>query len=451
MKDVGSNIRYLRKELRMTQEELAGDNFTKSYISLIERGKINPSMKALGHIAGKLNKPIAYLLDTSTNIVNDNNNSEIMTKIKKGHELTEKGELKLALSLFNELRNSYESYSNYYQGIIDYYVGFITYKLDNSSVAYDYLRSAIRHLKTAMKNISDVDETSIIKVYIKLGECYYLLNDINKSLSYFLLAQEKSGLNRFILEQEFYILKNIIFIYIQKANFTIAIDYLNKLIDLSRKNNIINRDVLECYISLATCYVSLDQNERAKETLQKIIPIYEHLLNDSKSIACIYYKLAELEIRDGDVEKARQFIIKSNSKAEDILEEDDKIFTLLLNKLLDAKVAFMCEDIETAYEIGHKVHGEITEINRNNPEYSRLQADIECFIGEVEMQRMELDSASYYLESAARMYTRINSSYRLPNVYKLLGTLALKNNDNVLAQKYYNKAFSNYSSNFKTS
>lgn len=51
---LGERIRRRRKMLRMTQEDLAGPNFSRSYICQVEKGRVNPSLDALESIAARL-------------------------------------------------------------------------------------------------------------------------------------------------------------------------------------------------------------------------------------------------------------------------------------------------------------------------------------------------------------------------------------------------------------
>lgn len=60
---VGQKIRALRKKMGMTQQDLAGDEFTKSFISQIEKNHARPSLRSLQIIADRLGKPISYFLD----------------------------------------------------------------------------------------------------------------------------------------------------------------------------------------------------------------------------------------------------------------------------------------------------------------------------------------------------------------------------------------------------
>ncbi len=59
---VGLRIREARTDKGMSQKDLVGERFSKSYISSIERGKITPSLKALEYIARRLGVSVAYLL-----------------------------------------------------------------------------------------------------------------------------------------------------------------------------------------------------------------------------------------------------------------------------------------------------------------------------------------------------------------------------------------------------
>ena len=62
---IAERLRAARVAAKKTQQELAGDDFSKSYISAIERGKMTPSIQALGLLSERLGVPIAYFLGES--------------------------------------------------------------------------------------------------------------------------------------------------------------------------------------------------------------------------------------------------------------------------------------------------------------------------------------------------------------------------------------------------
>lgn len=63
---LGERIRHLRKERKMTLQQLAGDAITKGMLSLIENNKAKPSMESLLHIATMLEVSVSDLLEESS-------------------------------------------------------------------------------------------------------------------------------------------------------------------------------------------------------------------------------------------------------------------------------------------------------------------------------------------------------------------------------------------------
>src|SRR5688572_2671311 len=59
---LGQKIKALRKEKRMTQEELSGSRITRNQLSLIENGINNPSIPTLEFLADRLGKPMSFFL-----------------------------------------------------------------------------------------------------------------------------------------------------------------------------------------------------------------------------------------------------------------------------------------------------------------------------------------------------------------------------------------------------
>lgn len=63
-KRIGWNLRRLRAERQLTQEDFATDSgFDRGYVSGIERGVRNPSILVLERVASALGVDVAELLD----------------------------------------------------------------------------------------------------------------------------------------------------------------------------------------------------------------------------------------------------------------------------------------------------------------------------------------------------------------------------------------------------
>ena len=69
-KIVGANVRRLRVELKLTQEQLAHDaEIDVTYLRGIEAGRRNPSIAVLGRVAAVLGCQPALLLDGSLDVL----------------------------------------------------------------------------------------------------------------------------------------------------------------------------------------------------------------------------------------------------------------------------------------------------------------------------------------------------------------------------------------------
>src|SRR5437016_9117910 len=58
---LGERVRQLRVAAGLTQSDLAGDRFSKEYVSQIERGKTRPTPQTLSWIAERLGVDASYL------------------------------------------------------------------------------------------------------------------------------------------------------------------------------------------------------------------------------------------------------------------------------------------------------------------------------------------------------------------------------------------------------
>jgi tetratricopeptide (TPR) repeat protein len=60
---IGLRIREARHKLGMTQQQLAGERYTKAYVSALETGIARPSMVALSYLSDRLGMPASHFLD----------------------------------------------------------------------------------------------------------------------------------------------------------------------------------------------------------------------------------------------------------------------------------------------------------------------------------------------------------------------------------------------------
>ncbi|WP_160036761.1 helix-turn-helix domain-containing protein [Paenibacillus sp. An7] len=65
---LGQKIREIREQKGLSQKQLAGEEMTRAYISLIEKGRAIPSSRMLRIIAKRLGKPVEYFLGNESEV-----------------------------------------------------------------------------------------------------------------------------------------------------------------------------------------------------------------------------------------------------------------------------------------------------------------------------------------------------------------------------------------------
>src|SRR5918911_5145394 len=82
---LGERVRQLRVAAGMTQTDLAGDRFSKEYVSQIERGKTRPTPETVAWLAGRLGVDAGFL----ERGVSANDRGRVEAMLARGEGLTE--------------------------------------------------------------------------------------------------------------------------------------------------------------------------------------------------------------------------------------------------------------------------------------------------------------------------------------------------------------------------
>lgn len=93
-------MRALRRQMGMTQADLAGDDFTKSFISQIEKNQARPSLKSLQIFAQRLNRPVSYFLDDGP--AEAPTPSQAQRALSTGELLERQGKYEEALQIYEQ-------------------------------------------------------------------------------------------------------------------------------------------------------------------------------------------------------------------------------------------------------------------------------------------------------------------------------------------------------------
>ncbi len=186
---LGERLRQLRVAANLTQTDLAGERFSKEYVSQIERGKTRPTRETIEWLAERLSVDASFL----ANGVSADERGRVDAVLTRAEALVEADHNDEALEQLDGARSAVLA-----TGLPELEVKHLTLaaraRLTNGDVrqAIDLLAQA-RSLSEAPE-FSDIDRAEVL---FRLGTCRYALSSISTALGLFneaLTLAERSGL-----------------------------------------------------------------------------------------------------------------------------------------------------------------------------------------------------------------------------------------------------------------
>jgi Predicted transcriptional regulators len=338
---VGEKIKTLRKELNMTQSQLAGEEMTKSMLSQIENNVSNPSMKTLQYIAKVLNRPISYFLEDEREDItslkqNDESIRALESKIKILNNLINSKEIKKAKEQGEELINLHIAIT---KGLKLY--GEILFKLGNALLSIGDFEESKKFLNLAIKSYIDgFLYIEAAKAYVELAKVYYLefnyeecLNISNKAFELYY----KNITSEPLFEIELYYYR--ILILSAKGAITDTISNLETALKLSNKTSIFYKT--DEFYRILGFFNYLKGN---KSDFVNCIDKALQFANFSKNNDClskINIMLATNALDSGDPKKAIEYAKVSRS----FIQDDIYTYNLIM-----AKAFYTLHQYEHAYK-----------------------------------------------------------------------------------------------------
>jgi transcriptional regulator with XRE-family HTH domain len=183
---LGTRLRLLRVSAGLTQSELAGDRFSKEYVSQIERGKTRPTAETLAWIAERLNVEVSYLQTGQS----WNQYAEVESAVTRAEAAIEGQQYEEALAALDGLTFSPEGRELEFRALLA--EGWARMYFGELRPALDLLARA-REL-SEQHGFSDVDRADVL---YRMGVCRYKLTSINTAqtlLSEALDLADRSGI-----------------------------------------------------------------------------------------------------------------------------------------------------------------------------------------------------------------------------------------------------------------
>ncbi|HUP31795.1 MAG TPA: helix-turn-helix transcriptional regulator [Gaiellaceae bacterium] len=172
---LGDRLRLLRVAAGLTQTELAGDRFSKEYVSQIERGKTRPTAETVAWLAERLNVDRAFL----TSGVSTDERGRVEAALARAEALSKGYQYKEAVAAYEEARTAVSA-TNSVELDVRTRSGEAWARMQEGDVriAIELLNGARALAEGSV--FSDVDRAEIV---FRLGVCRYKLSSISTAVA----------------------------------------------------------------------------------------------------------------------------------------------------------------------------------------------------------------------------------------------------------------------------
>jgi tetratricopeptide (TPR) repeat protein len=420
---LGERLRQLRVSAGLTQTELAGERFSKEYVSQIERGKTRPTRETIEWLAQRLGVDADFL----ANGVSADQRGRVEAVLSRAEALIEAGREPDAIEEFENVRSAVLA-TGLPELEVRSLVGEARARMRSGDVrqAIDLLLRARTMAETP--GFSEVERAEIL---FRLGVCRYMLSSIQTALGLF--------------------------------NEALALAEGSRLPCDQLRSNILGWR--------SRCYRRQRDLEAAREDVERALELAEGL-NDPRTVANVYFQASLVAERAGHWVLARTYAERAKAQYEEVADRRN-IGRLLnnlggLNFLLgkpDEAISFLKDAFRVALDLGNdgeaaqavsslaQVHlrtGEI-ELAEEQARHALGLLDgrvdfldeignAHLVLGRSLLEQDRLDEAEDAFASADTSFAQLSSVSHRAAAWVAQGDLATRRGDDRAAAHLYRKA-----------
>jgi tetratricopeptide (TPR) repeat protein len=420
---LGERLRTLRVNAGLTQTDLAGDRFSKEYVSQIERGKTRPTQETLEWLAERLGVDPGFL---ASGVAADER-GRIEASLARAE----------ALSVDRQYPEALDEFTRVYPTI----AGIAATELEVRSLSGEgWVRMRLGEVKEAIELLtrarvmtedamfSDVDRAEVL---FKLGACRVQLSSIQTAL----------GL-------------------------------LNEALALAEGSELpCDRLRAEIFSWRSRCYRRQRDYEAAREDLEKALELAE-ALDDPRTVATVYFHASVVAERQGQWVLARKYAEQAKSQFEEIA--DRSAVGKMLNNLgglnfslgkVDDAVDQLNESFRVLLEYGSEADaaravsslaqvnlrtGQVDTAEEQARQALKLLGDrvevvdeignAQLVLGRSLLEQNRLDEAGEAFDAAERSFDKFSSISHRASAWIAKGDLAARRGQDQVAARLYRRA-----------
>ncbi len=306
---VGTNIREVRTKLGLTQAQLASPEFSISYISAIERGKIRPSLKALSILAKRLDVPLTFLLEGSPSgaaearavgysPADSGPDQRIDVDLLQANVLVQQQHYQQAAELLTPIQPERITTDQVYRLFL--LRGQIHLGLHEYQEAVVDLRAAV----TQGEGLNDIEY--IERARNLLGKAYFLLYNYTLAMENHTrcnTAIENGQINDPIFSLEVY--NNLANDYFRHGDLEKAVVFYHKALETLEGMDRDSRSFAEKYMQIGQSYKSIGKLAIARDYLMRSLALYE-MRDEQRLVGLTHQHLGKTLEKQNDLDGAEK-------------------------------------------------------------------------------------------------------------------------------------------------
>jgi tetratricopeptide (TPR) repeat protein len=420
---LGERVRQLRVAAGLTQSDLAGERFSKEYVSQIERGKTRPTRETVEWLASKLGVDAGFL--------------------ERGVSADERSRVEAMLARAEALTNAHQ-----YDDAIDELENSRTAVLATGAAELEaralsteaWARMERGEVKPALKlldrcrtisetpGFSDVDRAQVL---FRMGVCRYHLSSIASAIGLFseaLKLAEESGLPCDLLRSE--VLGWRSRCYRRQRDLEAAREDVERALELAQSLDD-HRTMANVYFQASLVSERMGHWVLARSYAERAKAYYEQL-NDERNVGRLLNNLGGLNFQLGKPDRA--------------VEDLKSAYRVLLDKGSEAEAANVVSSLAHVHlATGHVETAEdearhALDLLEGREDFLLDIAPTQLVLGRALMEQGRLDEAQAALRTAEASAEQLESISHRAAAWMAQGDLAARRGEDATAARLYRKA-----------
>ena len=417
---LGTRLRQLRVAARLTQSDLAGDRFSKEYVSQIERGKTRPTPQTLAWIAERLGVDASYLETGQT----WDEYAEVEAAVTRAEAAVEGQRYDEALEALDGIVHSPEAHELEFRAAL---------AESWARIAQGELRPALDLLTRARElsehpGFSDVERADVL---YRMGVCRYKLTSINTAVNLLTEALDLADRSQLPCDRlRSHILEWRSRCSRRQRDFNSAREDIERALELADR---IDDTLTVAHVTFQASLVAERDGQwlRARSLAERAKDLYEQH-GDRQNVGRLLNNLGGLNYLLGNSDDAISYLKRAFSVALEVGSEPDA--AQAVSSLAQVHLG------AGEWKLAEEQSRHALELLEGRPDFLDESGSAQIVLGRSLMEQDRLDEAHQAFAEAELNLSQLSSASHRAVAWTAQGDLAMRRGDDRAAATLYKRA-----------